>query len=513
MNLSNLLVHLPHEQLQRLADEFGLSSLTPSKRNLLQALMVRYRDRDFLAEVLTELPASCRRLLRTLVFFVDSDNGLIRIPEELRQAWRGETPLSEQWLILYEKGFLFPAGSEYPDAVMLPDEIRRNLRTLFFSQTGRLSPQGEMKWDDARLQDDALESIFHLLCLLRRVRAKRTQKGEIHKKIVDRWRQRIGIDSGGGDLFAFAFEYCLQKGLLIDRQNKYVLAPSAEDWMAQNEEEMRRDLWRHLLRRRILGDFGFQQLAIVLLTAEKSVCESGGTPLFLLKDLEKEFLRGIHPKDMLQLDPSRSIQESMRRLQSLGLLRMNHGEEPAFHFTPAGVHILFGREILEPAQEPSSALCVLQPNYELLAPPTAEYSILWKLDRMAEFKRRDVMTTFQLTQKSVVGALRAGWDAGEMISFLETAAGGKIPENVRYSLEDWRRKYGRIKLYRTVLVECDAPELADEMLHVPEVKDLLGERVSERHFVLPESKAKLLMRALQERGYEPSAARKLSEED
>jgi len=451
--------------------------------------------------------------LRSLVFFAESDDGLIRISKELRQAWRGDSTLSEQWPILFEKGLLFPAGSERPDAVMLPDEIQRNLRMLFLSQTGSLSPHGKIVQNDAPSRNDALEAVFHLLCLLRRIRAKRTQKGEIHKKVVARWRQRIGTVEDGGELFAFAFEYCLQKGLLIERQNRYVHAPFTNDWMGQDEEEMRRDLWRHLLRRRILGDFGFQQLVIALLSVEKIVRESAETPLFLLRDLESEFIRDVHPKEILQLDPARSMQESLRILQSHGLLRMIRGDEPAFYFTPAGVGILFGLDIPKHSQESFSSHCVLQPNYELLAPPTAGYSILWKLDQMAEFKRRDIMTAFQLTQKSVVGAMRARWSSEELISFLETATGGKIPDNVRYSLEDWIRKYGRIKLYRTVVVECDSPELADEILHVPEVKDMLEERVSQRHFVLPEAKAKLLMRTLQERGYEPSAARKLSEED
>jgi len=135
------------------------------------------------------------------------------------------------------------------------------------------------------------------------------------------------------------------------------------------------------------------------------------------------------------------------------------------------------------------------------------------LDQIAECQQQDVFSEFRLTQQSILNAMRRGWTKDAIFRLLSEYTHERIPENVRISLEEWTGKYGQIHLRRTVLVECISEELADELEHVPEVQQMLPNRVSPRHFAVDAGDARKLIKLLQERGYEPSSERGLLEEE
>ncbi|MGI6457795.1 MAG: helicase-associated domain-containing protein [bacterium] len=76
--------------------------------------------------------------------------------------------------------------------------------------------------------------------------------------------------------------------------------------------------------------------------------------------------------------------------------------------------------------------------------------------------------------------MRRGWTREMILGLIDRYTQGRIPENVRISLEEWTAKFGQIRLKQTVLVECNTKELADEISHIPEIKAMLKYRVSER---------------------------------
>ncbi len=500
MNLFNLLVQLPHERLRSLANIFGVSTASPSKRTILNELAARYRDEEFLSSLVEELPMETQGLLSGLVFFTP-ETVRIKIPPVLRRVWWGEDS-SEEWLFpLLDLGLLFKDFSDENNVFLFPEEIRRTLETLFLSPYRNLSPQGEMELSHMAERHPGLEALFHLACVLLHHRAIQTQKGAIHRKTIERWAARLGGIGAREDFFQFIFDFCLKQGLVCVSRNHFYPTPAIGAWFSQDEKIARNELWLHYLNERLLPDRAQQILPLLFRIAGHWIKEKGTSPVFTLADtiaLPEMRLTRVQLEDSLQW------------MAFLGMIRLDNPEKPStFFLTRDGIDT-FCRCDLSGIEPPPNDLCVLQPNFDLLVPPGVGYSELWKLEHLAEFRRRDVFTEYHISQHSILFGMRRGWTQEETISFFHRLTGDKFSGNVEYSLEEWCRKYGQITLRRTVLVECATPELAEEMTHIPEINGMLEKRLSDRCYAVAESNARPLLKILRERGYEPSAAKRLS---
>ncbi len=63
-----------------------------------------------------------------------------------------------------------------------------------------------------------------------------------------------------------------------------------------------------------------------------------------------------------------------------------------------------------------------------------------------------------LTKKSFLHAVDSGMEAGKIIELLQNNAKAEIPQNVLYSIQEWRESYGKVELKRGIFLEAD-PEL------------------------------------------------------
>ncbi len=514
MNLYNLLVHLPNEQLKRLAQEFGVSAMSPSQKNLTDAIAARYKDRSFLSLMFDELPEDCRALLQALVFFTPLNQAVLTIPEPFQRMRFRSVSFEESLSLLFDMGLLFHDSSGDADQVVLPPELRQALRSLFLDSYSELKPLRELPLETVRAGQDGVEAVFHLLGILLHYRAPQTRKGSIHKKIVERWRDRfagIGLDE---DFFQFAFDFCLDQELLTVHHGNYRPSPKVSDWLCKAPLKLRDEVWRYFLHTRVLKESGLQRLLVVLHGTWKSVCRKKTSPVFSIQSLEEILTQDKDSSD----SASWPVLNGLQWLEYLGIVHIERVRElsgverpDVFSLTGIGADILFDEAISE-REESRPHHAVLQPNFDLLVPSAVDYLSLWKLEKLAEFRRRDVMSEYHLSQHSIIFAMRRGWSQDEVFGFIGELISGPIPDNVRYSLEAWCGMYGQITLRRTVLIECVSPELADEMIHVPGVRPMIEERIADRYFTVTESNAKPLMRLLQDRGYEPAAKRLTGEE-
>ncbi len=510
MNLFHLLSQIPHEQLQWLAEEFGLSSRTPSRRNLLTEVSEKYKDESFLSDLLSELDPDCRGLLRALVFFTPSKESRIKIPQSLVQAWCLRVSLEDRLRELYNRGLLFQEVNGEEGTVLFPVEIKRALRSIFLTFVQPALSTAEIVELVEPNVEMGIESLFHLLSALRHRRCRPTQTGAIHGKVYEFWKQRFGGAAPSEEWFHIVFSYALQKGLLILQRNYYRPTNKVTDWLKQPRMESLTDLWQYVLEFYILKDPHFQHFLIPLLSLEKDIQSPDQVPVIRWRDLigvysEKTSLESLHPDS--------KYTQYLHLIAALGCVVLDSYDFPQrITFTRTGLKLLFGLDREKEPEPPAHESCVLQANFELLVPPGIGYSTLWKIDQIAELIHRDILTQYRISQQSVLFAMRRGWTSEAVYSFLNEITDGRIPQNVLYHVDEWRNKYGQIQLKRIVLVECAGKNLADEIEHIPDVKTLLRDRIGERYFVIDESDAKKLHQTLLQYGYEPAAAIQMSEE-
>lgn len=165
-------------------------------------------------------------------------------------------------------------------------------------------------------------------------------------------------------------------------------------------------------------------------------------------------------------------------LHWLGLAEV-YREDKTDMFSLAAIISLVASDTPPEVEEPAWGRLVVQPNFELVALAPVSEALLVKLDRFAERVRLEQIAHYRLTRASIMRAVQMGMHAGDVQQVLEKAAGGAIPQNVRYSLLEWERQARRIELWpRVTLLEVDDPALLDSLYAGEETRLLLGRRLA-----------------------------------
>ncbi|QJD83490.1 helicase-associated domain-containing protein [Cohnella herbarum] len=149
----------------------------------------------------------------------------------------------------------------------------------------------------------------------------------------------------------------------------------------------------------------------------------------------------------------------------------------------------------------------VQPDGEILVPPETSLRQRWDLAEIAERVTADAIFVYRLTRSYCFQAFNAGHSEQSMIAFLENGSGAPLPESVTRSIGDWFAPLGKIRFQETVLLRMENSSVAAALLQDPDTAEMLGERISERDFVVMPSALKKLRSRLHQIGYPPSERR------
>jgi hypothetical protein len=217
--------------------------------------------------------------------------------------------------------------------------------------------------------------------------------------------------------------------------------------------------------------------------------------------------------------------ELLRRILSgalswMGILRtgppaafaqpLHRSEQATFQLTPAGLALLHHKntEALKeniPPQNPNSRI-VVQPNFEVLAPPDIMPSVYITLCGLADLQNQDVMTTFGITGDAIQQALNRG-ETGESIrTFFKTHSATGLPEIVNALITECESKFGEIELFPAVgFLKVETPALLDELYAQKTIAQALDQRLSPTIAALNQSnRPEALLQILHRQGYMPN---------
>lgn len=187
----------------------------------------------------------------------------------------------------------------------------------------------------------------------------------------------------------------------------------------------------------------------------------------------------------------------------LGLTEMSDEHPDAFRLAQ-GAGLLASPSVPTGADEVWGRL-VVQPNFDLVALAPVSETLLLDLDRFAERMRLEHIAQYHLSKASVTRAVQLGLTAESIQQILEQAADGAIPQNVRYSLQEWERQARRIELWRaTTLLEVDEPALLDELFEDQETRPWLLRRLAPTLAEVVTAQLEHLQDALWQRDYLPA---------
>jgi len=168
-------------------------------------------------------------------------------------------------------------------------------------------------------------------------------------------------------------------------------------------------------------------------------------------------------------------------MRLLGLVEVGpSGPAPdRFRLTAMGRAVLLGEAAPAPQAPATGRTAIVQPNFEVLVLDAARsFGLLGQLDAFAERRTLDRAATYQLTRTALVRGFDAGWTGPRVIETLEAANGAPLPQNVRYTLDEWIQLYERLSLREAAtLLETDGPEELERLLADPKLGRLLGMRL------------------------------------
>lgn len=153
-------------------------------------------------------------------------------------------------------------------------------------------------------------------------------------------------------------------------------------------------------------------------------------------------------------------------------------EEPAtaFRLLPDGLDLLKGYTLPE---EESHGRLIVQPNFELVALAPISEALLIDLDRFAERVKLEYIAQYRLSRGSITQALQRGFAIEEILRTLEQAAGGDLPQNVRYTVLEWERQARRVEIWHdATLLEVDDAALLDTLLASQQADGLFRQRLT-----------------------------------
>ncbi|HEX7735321.1 MAG TPA: helicase-associated domain-containing protein [Ktedonobacteraceae bacterium] len=197
----------------------------------------------------------------------------------------------------------------------------------------------------------------------------------------------------------------------------------------------------------------------------------------------------------------------------LGAVEADDSEHPDAFRLAQGADLLLSPEPPAAGQEVWGRL-VVQPNFDLVALAPVSESLLLDLDRFAERARLEHIAQYHLSKSSVTHAIQLGLTSEGIQRILEQSVGGTIPQNVRYSLQEWERQARRVELWRaTTLLEVDQPALLDELFEDQETLPWLVRRVAPTLAEVATAHLERLQEALWQRDYLPAQTSAASYQD
>jgi hypothetical protein len=166
-------------------------------------------------------------------------------------------------------------------------------------------------------------------------------------------------------------------------------------------------------------------------------------------------------------------------LHWLGIVELDHEENPSsFRFT-VGAAVMLGAQAPRRVESELWGRLVVQPNFDLVALAPVSETLLLGLDRFSDRVSLEHIAQYRLSKASVTRAIQQGWRAETILRVLENASNGDIPQNVRYSLNEWERQARRVELWPNMtLLEVDDESQLDTLFADERAQPFLGRRFS-----------------------------------
>jgi hypothetical protein len=321
--------------------------------------------------------------------------------------------------------------------------------------------------EELACQADYVTNVGRFLRELQQTKVLFTSDGDLFKASQKRIAATLlpvpGGFLGAEPLLETIFRFCLQRRLL-DRRGERGLrpTPAGHDFERAPLAEQLKTLVAHFVEDRTLHGEAYHHTRLrrvflrLLRRAEPMAWQDVSILPFLarnayLAQLEaaptEEFFAarflggGYTPGESLQQMAWNLLVWVKKRLFPLGVvdLGLHQGRVTAMRLSRLGAELLDA----EPAAKAGGtrSMVIVQPDFEVLVFPGDDvHEVVHLFDRFAHRTKSDHVHQFRIDEASVRAGVADGLTAGQILQEIADRAKAPIPQNVRYSLEEWGLK-------------------------------------------------------------------------
>ncbi len=484
--LLELLTHLGHEQLQDLASRFGCMGTTPSRRALSSQVLSKYRDPAFVQDLMNDLSNEARDLLAFLTLLQNHGDKGISKTSVINREEETSIPASKlDELIDIGLVFYHPQDRE---RVIVPGEIIPAVRdALSVSAVETSRRDTEPVWGGT---ERIRWMLYRLLACARAGRLRVTQTGVLVKRDLDAWLDSLPTDAvppptipqppDMGDVADFLFQFGKRARLLKVVEGGIVSTPETPAWLQQGRGRMMQSIWTEFVARIAAKEKHWHRPLF------EAVYSSPEDNTFLV----------IYPSGDGKLPGPLAVW-----LSWFGLIQVVRGNGHLLALRTADP--LPWESDTNENTELRKGMCTLQPNFEMMIPPDMPLHILWEIERFADHHHTDVVSVYHLSRQSIIRGLRDGLSSDNIRKWLHDLTNDRIPQNIRFSLDEWFDSFGRVEVQEVILLRCRSAEIAEDILHLPEADTAIVERLGPNLLSARRSKLEDLLSTLERLGLAP----------
>jgi len=392
---------------------------------------------------------------------------------------------------------------------------------VFVPGLGEASDALSVKEDQVELIYEPRKRFASLLAIFLAEAANRglalTQKGTFHKKDLQRIEERISVPPEElegleisyvqqeklGKSTAILYDAALRLKLLRHGIGAVEIAKESLDaWLSQPRTAIDRqlfDLWWDVL---MPNDVWLQHAgAAIRNLPEGCWCRVGR--------LVRELLNaGVKTGGRNEQEAARALTAYwLKPMAAFGWLELGRDRTG----TESEHEGIFAVRKPEPLEEEDS--WYVQPDFEVIVPPTVPVSALWELEAFAEYTGGDTVDRYKITKESWQRAMDLGRKPDKLLHILNGYSAFGVPEPVETSLRQWSDIYGAVTIEEAVLLRCKHERDASFLANDEEVSPYIVARLNERDMMVSKFHVKELKDALRRRGFAPREAVQAYEEE
>lgn len=156
-----------------------------------------------------------------------------------------------------------------------------------------------------------------------------------------------------------------------------------------------------------------------------------------------------------------------------------------------------------PLFESDAGALVVNPDHEVVVfPDRAGPSLVQAVGRFATRVKADYALHYTITRESVQESAAGGLTAKEILETLDASSRHPVPDNVRFSIEEWCDRVVRVEARRSHLLEAPDPEALDRLLGISEFSKLVRGRLGPTTVELEEDPSQAgIVSLLRDRGF------------